>query len=693
MQAMGAAWTRSVTGQITSWAKLGATIATTSALIGGAAMVANGLKFNKTMEDAKLQIASMYQMFGFLGDSAAVQSGEMTQWQANIGMAKAAMGELYDIAAKSPASFKQVASVYQNAAAGLATQTEDVRKHLEFMKGASLLGGLVGGDYEVLGSQLGRMLSGSAGAEMGIWKTMQIPMLEAGKKLGAFGKDLQATSKMTEEFNRLTGDQRLKIMLEAMKKIGPEVSQSYAESLSGIQSTTVSALEGLGGRLTSPLYESWREFLVEINNKDTGILGAKSLAKFQKMADYFAAKIDIAAGHLFFKVVAAAQTIRDNWEEISNTIYKAFQVGAGLIKGAFAYGMTKMIAGAALMTAGAGMRAAGAARQYGGKLVGFMGGQRRRAHTRIVRGAHGKQGGMLGGLGKLLAGLGKSSGITAFAARIASLGTVLVGVLPIVAMLAVAIGAIGAAFAGLAVYFVSHWEAIRASMVNALRSGAVTLEPLVAAAYVFWERLKAVGEAFLGGTSGAHMLGGMVNLAATAFMLAADAVSFFMRVLAIFIGIWGTLKLAFQGILKAVLEIIKAASYLPGGPSDETVARAQRNYDRYARGVQDTFTTVDKLLTKADKLEKINLKNLDFSQVEKDSKKLTKDLANFLEGLGTKEKKPTGGRRPVVKVDKVELNWDLRGEDPDRLMTAFMEPMERLADRRIQAYDTIDQGV
>ena len=71
---------------------------------------------------------------------------------------------------------------------------------------------------------------------------------------------------------------------------------------------------------------------------------------------------------------------------------------------------------------------------------------------------------------------------------------------------------------------------------------------------------------------------------------------------------------------------------------------------------------------------------------------LEQDLASFLKKIGSKDT-PTGSSQPTVKIDKVEMNWDLRGEDPDRLMTAFVEPLERMTENRVQAFDNVAAGV
>lgn len=704
--AMGARW-RSVGGEMFSsvgsligqWGKLGAAISAVFAIVTGAGAVANGLKFNQTMENARLEVASMFQMFNFMDDAAQVANGSATQWQTNLRAASATMNELYEIAKLSPATFGQVAKLYQNSAAGLATQTEDLTRHMEFMKRASLLGGLAGGDYDVLGQQVGRIIAGSAGAEMNIWKVMQKPVLEAGQALGVFKKDLKMGADMTEQFNKLTGDNRLNIMMKAMEKIGPDVAKSYSESMGGVVSTTQSALEQLTGKLTAPLYESFRKFLIKVNGEG-GVFGEKNLEKLGAAAAYFGDVLARAGGRLMSAAERAAQYFSNNWEDIADSAYKAFQIGSALIKGAFAYGLTKMMAGAAIWTAGAAVSGVGGAAKYGGKGLELFQKFSKQTHVGLVRGAHGKGRGLTGmmgsGIGKVLGGM-DSGGFRMFrwldkaALAMGAMASTAAAFVAVIGVAALVLGVLAVAIAGVAAYFVANWESIRDSIVKGLRDGTINLKPLIIVASIFWLKLQAVGQALVGGTSGASMFNGMLNIMIDVIGFAADSVSFFMKAMAIFIGIWGALKLALYGVMVPVNGLIQMLASA-GMVSDESAARSQRNLEKFKNDTLDTFTKVDQLLTKADALDKIDIKSLDMKKVDADAKKYAESLAQFMESIGKDKKAPTTPKGPTVKIDKVELNWDLRGEDPDRLMTAFMEPLERLADRRVQAYDTLDGG-
>ena len=701
MQRFGTDWAGAIASQISSWGKLGATIAGVMGLVTGAGAIASGLKFNKTLEDSQLQIATMYQLFDFLGDSSAVVNGQISQWNANLGVAKGTMTELYEIAKRTPGSYKDILGLYTQSAAGLASQTKDLERHMDFVERAALLGGLTGGDYDVLGAQIGRIIAGNAGAEMTPWQVLKGPITEAGKELGVFDKNLNASADMVQKFNQLTGDNRLKLMMKAMDKIGPDVAKSFGESMSGITGTTMSAFQQITGALTAPLYDSFRRFLVRVNSED-GVLGGKGLDRLIGAAKYFGGVLDRAGDWLFAKVAAGVDYLAHHWQDLTNTMFKAFQIGSALIKGAFAYGVTKLIAGTAIATGGAAMRGVGALGQGAGWVKEFMSPRTKAAHMGLARGMAGKGRGMTGaiggGLGKVFGKLGNDQGafrlfrgLDKLVLKFSALGMSSMAAGVAIGAVALVLGALAVAVAGIGVWFVANWEKIRDSIVKGLRDGSISLKPVVAAAYVLWHRLLAVGQMFMGNATGAGMARAAIGYLTKMIMFAADSVSFFMKVIGIFLGVWGTLKLAFLGLMKVVLMMIQGLAkvgILDQGKADQ----AQRNYDAYSRSVEDTWTNVDSLLRKADELKRINLDTIDFTQVDKKAEDMAKGLADWMEKLGASKDGPKTPTQPVVKVNKVELNWDLRGEDPDNLMVAFVKPLERLADRRIQAYDQIEQG-
>jgi hypothetical protein len=161
-----------------------------------------------------------------------------------------------------------------------------------------------------------------------------------------------------------------------------------------------------------------------------------------------------------------------------------------------------------------------------------------------------------------------------------------------------------------------------------------------------------------------------------------------MKALAISIGIWGALKLSLLGVMKVILEMLRLNNKL-GLASDDSLANAERNYAKFKKGTVDTFTTVENLLTKADQIKNFQFDKADLAKVEKEAKSWEDKLKKALSG-DPKKKIP---RAPKVAIGKVEIVMDLRDSDPDRLMAAFIEPLERMADKRVQAYDQLEQGI
>lgn len=718
------------------WAKTAGSVGLVAgpAALGGA--VKYGLQFNKTMEGATLQAATMYNLFNFAANAAEVVGGKITQWEYNLQASKAVFKELYDIAEKTPGSFQDVSAVYQNAAAGLATQTQDLRRHLQFMERISLLGGLTHGRYDVLGAQAGRILSGSAGAEMDVWKNLSLPILKAGQVLKdaagkpIFGKDMKAGEELTLAFNKLSGDTRLQLMMKAMEKIGPDVAEAWGNSMDGIMGTTTSALQTLSGRLTAPLYESFRGFLKNINKNVFG-KGTLGLGRWEYFADVAGLKLARYADRWFARIESAAVFIRDNWMDIMIYAQRAGIVVAGLIKGAFAWGAARMVLGTGFKAAGGVAKGAEWAKGAAAKLKPIFERQAKLTHAAIVRGAHDKRGGILGGLGKLLgartnrmerenrasytfeqkqwnrnkggrftggAGVGKRvvtalqgrlgadpfRNIAAGLAKFSSIGMVLAAGIPTIIALTVAFGALFVIVGGIAAYVTSKWEEISSALIKGLQDGRPSLMPLLTAAYGLWARLKIVGQAFLGGSDHVDQFNNVLGVMTSIIGAAGTAVSFFLRAMAFFLGIWATLKLAMLGVARAILGIVELAAHIPGGPDDDTVARARQNYEDYNRSVWETMETGASLLNTADQLDNFKFDPMEIERIQKESDKMAKSLEDMLKGKG-KEQDKLKNPGAKVKIDKVVVEMDLRDQDPDRIFSQFIRPLKGLAERRVES--------
>jgi hypothetical protein len=711
-----------------AWASRGAMAGAIAIPTAMGAAAASGLAFNKTMENSQLQAATMYQLFNMGANSLEVANGELTQWKYNLQASKAVFKELYDIAEKTPGSFRDVSNMYKSTAAGLTTATKDLGQHMAFMQKAALLGGLTDGDYNVAGSQFGRIMGGSAGAELVVWQNLKTEILKAGQAAKLFNKGQKADDTFTQKFNTLEGAQRYELVMKAMEKIGPEVADAWGNSMDGVLGTSKSVIDQFKGRLTKPLYEGIRKGLLASNSG--GALGKDNIDRWDRFADQAGLKLAKAGMYIFGLAEQAATFIRDNWVDIMAYGKNVAIVMSDLIKGAFAWGLARWIAGTAFLAGGKVAGGTRMAKDFAAKLKPIFERQARQTHAAIVRGAHGKRGGMLGRLGALLGARtnrmerenrtsytfrdrfrrgkdgkfigGKQGGgiitrlqgalgadpfrnIAAGLAKFASLGMVMMGGTIAAGLLIAAFGILFTMIGGVAAYVVSNWEAISSSLVEGLRNGTITLEPLLTAAYTFWERLKLIGVWLLGSSNHGEQFKTVLGGVASGFNMASGAIAFFLRAMAFFVGIWATLKLAMLAVMRAVLGIIEVSAYLPGiGASNDTVANARQNYQSYIDSVTETMQNGADLLRIADEVQDFRLSALQMEQVQRESNELAQSLADSLEGKNkTEDKRKTGGAK--VHVEKMDVKVDLRDEDPDRMMSLFLTPLMRLAEHRTQS--------
>lgn len=695
------------------YAKVGGAVATAAGAAGIGGMIKNGLAFNEMMEDSRNTLGTVFQLYG-------QNQGDVVK---NLQQAEGVQRRLFDIAKKSPGEFEDAAKIYQGAAASMIVAGKDMETQMKFMEKAVLLPSAVGGGLggDVVGGQLGRIMSGGAGVEFETWvrlaptiRTIGQELAKTNKAAKGFTDDLTLGGDLTQVWNKMAqADPTLafNIIEKAMEPLGA-LSDTYEKSWEGVLGATMSNAKLVTGAFTKPLFNARKRLLTEVN--DTGLFSETNLKRLEQVATMLGVMLANGAEIVFKKTTRAAEFIRDNWVTIAQTVKNAFTIGSAAIKGAFALGLTRMAAGAALIAASHTMKGVRGGLSGVGKLgeavskLAFMREAQRSgldpsSRPRDSRGqflsfqkafeqirqkradAVGKR--FSTGVFKHT-DLGK---IMQFFTKIGPLAMILGVGLPIVAGLATAFGAVFVVIGGIAAYVVSNWQAISGAIVEGLRNGTITLKPLLVAAYTFWERLKMVGQVFLGTGGHGQQFARVLDMLTGAVEMASGGISFFMRAIAYSLGIWGMLKLAFQGVLRAVLAIIEAASYLPGGPSDDTVARAQRNYEQYANGVQDTFTDIDKLLTKADEIDNFRFERLDLERISAEAEAMEKSLAAALEG-GAENTKGKGPKGPKVNINHLTINQDLRDTDPDRIMSAFITPLERMADQRVQAYGLIDQG-
>jgi hypothetical protein len=276
--------------------------------------------------------------------------------------------------------------------------------------------------------------------------------------------------------------------------------------------------------------------------------------------------------------------------------------------------------------------------------------------------------------------------VASFAATIGSLG--------VVSMIVVtAIGAIGVAFAGVGAYFVESWDRISGSLVRGLQDGTITLVPLMTSLYTFWTRLVMVGEALVGGGSAIDTVNGGLSFMTTAIDMVSGALSWFVWGLSIMVGGWAALKLGMLGVMSVIVGIVDLANTM-GAVSDDTLARAKKNYQGFSDSVDESFMAADKLAAASEKIASAQLSPLDFAKAEAKAKQLQQSLADALSGKTDGAKGGKAGRagKAAVKIDKLVVEVKLDDPDPDRLFSQFIPRLAAMAERRVQPYETSEVG-
>lgn len=697
LNTMGRA-TMGQTGVIAAnFARIGAGAALAAGGAGLGLMVQNGIEFNRTMENATLSVGTMYQAFNLGANAAEVLSGETDQFAYNVQQAEAMMDSIYGIAKKSPASFRQIAESYQYMAAGLSGVTGDLERQRNILEKSAVLGGLVDGDYRQLGADIGRLASGQAGLDVRTFAALQKPIREALSDVT--GKEV--TKNLAQAFNEAAPEARLKTLEQVLGRIPPSVGEAFATSFDGIVSTTKSNLETLSSAITSPMFDAIKRTLVRFNSEG-GIFGTDSVKRLESIAAYIGDGIGKGVEWGAKKLEKAVTYIRDNFEKIVDQLKVSGAAMAVAIKSALVIGTTKFVAGAAMVGVSKGTAAAGKAANLAQSIGGFLGQQRKMASRQIGKSALTGQGsGILGQMGKLIgrmSGASTTGFFTSFGTMLTSIATGASTVLAFGGGLIIAIGllgALGVAVAGGAAYFIENFGMIRDSLVQAFTDGTITLLPLVKAAYQFYYRLVMIGEAIFGTMNTAEVAQQIINGLASTIMLGVKVVGFFVKVISLLVGAVGVVKLAITALIQRFglfASVLAGMGVISQSQADHVKAMADAAY----RDTQDTFFESERFARLADKLMKdVQFTPTQLAEIDKKSSELAKGIAGAIDKLGEAGKKgkpPKTPRGPQVNIDKVNMEVDLRGEDPDRLLSALITPLEKMAEKRTQAYEQIDQG-
>ena len=681
-----------------------------SAVIGGAAgafamkgLISGGLSFNKQMEDARLNLATMFQMFGIADGVIGQAASASEKWSTNVDIARAAMREFMVLQAQTPAGAQDLVRIYQASAAGLAQANKNVAKHTQFVAEWSVLAGALDGDIQQLGADLGRMLTGQAGAELRTWQIFKSNILEAAKGAGVVKKEMQLGDKWVQSWNKnLTAEQRFKVLQRFIGQAGPELRKAFGESMGGLISTTKATMNSLKGVLTTPMFEEFRQFLKRITDASSGVFGTEAMRDWVKILTFFGTLLQGAAGKWLGAIERGAVVLRENWFEIADTVYKAFQAGALLIKAALVAGATKLALGAGARVVGAG---AGAARAgIGGfrKVAGAIGNVRGGLDMGIKRGFLGKGRGLTGMFGSLLNKMFADQNVVGarkLALAVTRMGSAfmstLVIVIPLVAVFAalgVAVGAVAVIVAGMTAFLIDNWRLIASEIATAMREGKIKIGEVLIAAFKLWNGLKAVGQMFLGSGKSVDFTNMMLGVMRDVINLVTQSIIFFLDAgmsLVHWFGDFTNILARFFEMTASINEFADSIGMGMGSAGED--AKKQREW---AKSLRETTLQADNFEMRLGDIKRqfqhFQIRGLP----EPDMKKIAdaeKAIADFFDASakGKKPKVPVSG----VHVENMYNTWDLRNTDPDRLMGAFLPKIEQLADKRVQSYEQLDQGV
>lgn len=657
-------------------AKLGA-----AGIAGAAALAASkGFSFLTSMEASRNAIGGTLQLFNH-------SAGATDQLGKNIQIAEASLQRLIVIANKSPGELQDVQMLFQNMLPGARAVTGDMERIMKLTQNAANMTPVFGGDFATTGSQIARMMTGGAGAEMETWQRLKLVMLESGKEMkkisgrgNIFGKN-QDIKSLTEVFNKLEGMERLQLLEKALGSGGEELSKLYAESWEGASSTFVSGWRQIAAAGTKPMYETTKAALVRATSEG-GVFDEQAVKRMQNAAASVGLHFAAMAERGYARIESAISYLDKNWEKVANTAYHAFQVGSGMIKAAFAFGFTKMTIGAGLMAAGMVSRGVGGAARGARAGVGAV-----RRGVGAVRSA--------AGFYRLVRDFGSFGTLAKSAAS--AVASFSLALLPIVAVGLAATAALGGfvvMVAGVGAYIASEWETLMGSVRAGFASGELTLRPLVEAAMLLWERLKLVGEALIGGSTGADMFSGTMNLAVGAIDMVSQAVIGLATVAAYMLDMAAAVSdrmsdptgLAEKAQIERALSGTSWQDQIGMTPGKKAALESRLAELNTGTGGSKFRDMADKMRTASEKMGKLSLKDLPIEKVDDYTKKLEDSLLGGDAGGG----KPKRARGTGVNIGTLNVNQDLRNEDPDRVMMTFVEPLEKLA--KLPAASTLDLG-
>lgn len=649
----------SFAGTAVSAGKIAGVVAGLAGAYGLGKMVQHSIAFNEQMETAQGTLASTAQLFDFFDNAKFPEHMSQAQKDAarfrmNLKLAHGEMDRIFDIAAKSPATFEQGMKFYQNMFPGAAGITRDMDRIRELYRKGLSVGIITGGDFKVAGQQMGRILKGGAGAEFDVWKTLEKPIMNAGKNMGIFG-DAVTQANVTKQFNELAAIDRLKVVEKAVESLGA-TTEYWAGTWVGLKSTITSIGQLFQRAFGKALFEGAKERLqrlVKLLNPEKNV--------FKRLEDGFAVwgkMVALPLNRLFDWVFLQVDYISRNWVSMSIKLIHGFDTFMQAAKLMLKVALMRTAVGGAVRGVGGVMEAGGAMAKAGRSIVQVM----------------------------------RAAGPAA----------------PAVAALAAATAGLAVVFGGVAVHWMSNWKDI----LSGFREGTIVVRPLFQAVADLWAKMAALGQSFMGGSSAAGSMQTIINMATKTILGLTSALEWTVRVGAVaavyleniarlFGATLGVMVTATAKFVQGIMFAVKQLDRVPGvdGLSEayegvKAFADSSMNFTKSSlAGMGVSGTVGEKMWTAADafaaargQLEDSGMLGAFYKALaEREADKLNKALTQGFSGSPDPDRdlsNPPGNTTHIYKMNVIQ---DLRNHDPDRIIGAFKKAINSSVKRRVSA--------
>ena len=681
VSAFGDRMLESSTRAAMGWAKVGAALGSGVLLAGAAAIAKAGLEGNAGQERMRNTVAGTLQLFNH-------SAGAADQLGTNIKVAGAAMAKLSDIADASPGEMKDVQQMFTNMLPGARSVTGEMQRIMDLTASAAVFTPTFGGDFGLVGAQMSRILTGGAGAEMETWKTLQVPILRAGQAMDLYGKkgkkvfgENQAEGeKLTQAFNKLGKEDRLRLVEAAMKGGADDLAKMYASSWEGASSSAISAGRKVAVAFTAPIFGEVKKALVRAGEQPNSLLGKNRIGKLQAQAGAIGVLMARPVARMLDKLERGIRYFQDNFNAVFNRMYQVFQVGAGLLRAAFAFGLAKMMAGAAISAGAGAVRGARGLASGAGAIAGSFNARRKGMRDSKTADA----------MSFFINRVAKGNPLLLVAGQgMMSMGIGLMAMIPMLLIAAAALAAFSVVFvviAGVAAYIASKWEELSASVVKGFQDGSITLRPLIIAALVLWEKLKRLGEVFFGATTGAGMMQTAINAATSVINGLAEGVIILTQVAAGFISIIAQ-AYKFMNPTESITggDMARIGEVLQSGLTSDGATAAKIVERRKKEGVYDSGPLALNFGERADAMaakmndaanswRSIDLKDINPGEIDDWTKKADAMAKGLFEGDSKDDPKK---KAKGVSIGTAIIQVDLRNTDPDRMMVGLIEPIRK----------------